>query len=66
VGTGLEAWKNTAIFNYQTLFILILACSTLGVYLRLQDTPTENRSWKILFEHAILIGTVAWFFYEPW
>jgi hypothetical protein len=66
MGTGLEIWKLTAIYNPQTLFILILALATLCVYMRLQSTPTQERSWKIIFEHAILIGIIAWFFYDPW
>lgn len=66
IGIGLEIWKFTAIFNYQSLFIFLLGCATLWVYLRLRNTPIENRSWKIIFEHAILIGIIAWFFYDPW
>ena len=66
MGIGLEMWGITNNYDIQTLFILILALTTVFVYLRIWDTLPEERSWKIIFENAILLGIIALFFHEPW
>ncbi|MBP7806367.1 hypothetical protein KA057_01660 [Candidatus Gracilibacteria bacterium] len=65
-GIGIEEWRNTGIYDSQTLFLLALAVATLIVYIRLRCLTILERSFSIIFQHAAFIGTVAWFFYEPW
>ena len=62
-GIGLSMYPT---IDPQYFFILSLALLTLGVYLRIRHTPVLDRSWEIIFEHAILIGILAWFFHTPW
>ena len=62
----MEQSKNTGIYDSQILFLLALAVGTFIVYERLKNIPIAERSLSIIFQHAILIGTIAWFFYEPW
>lgn len=65
-GMGLDYYHRTNILDIQNFFILALALSTLWVYFRIRSTSPEHRSWKIIFEHAIFIGVLAWFFHETW
>lgn len=65
-GMGLEEWRRVGIFDSQTLFLLTLALATLIVYIRLKYLQISERSFSIIFQHATFIGTIAWFFYEPW
>lgn len=65
-GIGLEEWRSVGIYDSQTLFLLALALATLVVYIRLKYLQIPERSFSIIFQHAVFIGTVAWFFYEPW
>jgi len=65
-GIGIEEWRNTGIYDSQTLFLLALALATFIVYIRLKYLAITERSFSIIFQHAVFIGTVAWFFYEPW
>lgn len=65
-GIGLEEWLDIGIYDSQTLFLLILAFGTYIVHRRLSGIPLWNRSFSIIFQHAVLIGMITWFFYEPW
>lgn len=65
-GIGIELWRNTGIYDSQTLFLLALAVGTFFIYKRLGSLPIWERSLSVIFQHAIFIGTIAWFFYEPW
>lgn len=64
--TWLEQWLDIGIYDSQTLFLLALALGTLLVYSRLSGIPVINRSFSIIFQHAVFIGMITWFFYEPW
>jgi len=66
VWIGLEEWQNLGIYDNQTLYLFALSLWTLAVYIRLIQTPLETRSFKIIFEHAVLIGMISWLFYTPW
>jgi hypothetical protein len=65
-GIGIEQWLDIGIYDSQTLFLLCLALWTFLVYNRLLGIPVGNRSFSIIFQHAVLIGMITWFFYEPW
>lgn len=65
-GIGIEQWLDIGIYDSQTLFLLCLALWTFLVYNRLLGIPVWNRSFSIIFQHAVLIGIITWFFYEPW
>lgn len=65
-GMGIENWRHFWVYDSQTLFILTLSIGTLAVYLRLKNLNPWDKSFKIIFEHAILIGMIMWFFYHPW
>jgi len=65
-GMGIEWWRNIGFYDPETLFLLALAIGTLIVYKRLKHIPIQERSFSIIFQHAILIGIIAWFFYKPW
>lgn len=65
-GIGLEQWLDIGVYDSQTLFLLCLALWTFLVYSRLSGIPVQNRSFSIIFQHAVLIGMITWFFYEPW
>lgn len=65
-GIGIEQWLDIGIYDSQTLFLLCLALWTFLVYNRLLGIPVWNRSFSIIFQHAVLIGMITWFFYEPW
>lgn len=65
-GIGIEQWLDIGIYDSQTLFLLCLALWTFLVYNRLLGIPVGNRSFSIIFQHAVLIGIITWFFYEPW
>ena len=61
-----RAMAGHSIYDSQTLFLLCLALWTFLVYNRLLGIPVWNRSFSIIFQHAVLIGIITWFFYEPW
>lgn len=65
-GMGIESWRHFWVYDSQTIFILCLSIGTLAVYLRLKNLLPGERSFKIIFEHAILIGMIMWLFYSPW
>lgn len=65
-GIGIEEWRNVGIYDSQTLFLLCLGLGTFIVYSRLKSLSIIDRSFSIIFQHAVFIGTIAWFFYEPW
>ncbi|MBP6921390.1 hypothetical protein KBB89_02490 [Candidatus Gracilibacteria bacterium] len=65
-GFGIEQWLDSGIFDTQTLFIFFLALGTLLVYRRLLGIPISDRGFSIIFQHAILIGIITWFFYQSW
>ena len=65
-GIGVERWNQAGIYDSQSLFLLALAVGTFLIYKRLRSIPISGRSLSIIFQHAIFIGTLAWFFYEPW
>lgn len=65
-GIWLEQWLDVRIYDPQTLFLFSLAVGTLFVYLRLSGISLINRSFSIIFQHAVFIGMITWFFYEPW
>lgn len=65
-GIGIEEWLDIGIYDSQTLFLLCLALGTFLVYSRLSGIPVQNRGFSIIFQHAVLIGMITWFFYEPW
>ena len=64
-------YRNRAMAGHRYLwfsdaFLLCLALWTFLVYNRLLGIPVWNRSFSIIFQHAVLIGIITWFFYEPW
>jgi len=63
---GLESWLDIGIYDPQTLFLFMLAIGTFLVYKRLSGIPIFSRSFSIIFQHAVFIGLITWFFYEPW
>lgn len=65
-GIGIEEWRNVGVYDSQTLFLLSLALGTFVVYMRLKTLSIADRSFSIIFQHAVFIGAIAWFFYEPW
>lgn len=65
-GMGIEQFRNIGIYDSQTLFLLILGIGTMLVYERLAGIPIQERSLSIIFQHAIFIAMISWFFYEPW
>ena len=65
-GMGIEQWRSLGFYDSESLFLLSLAVGTLIVYKRLKSIPIQERSFSIIFQHAIFIGIIAWFFYKPW
>lgn len=65
-GMGIDWWLKTGIYDAQTLLLLTLGIATFLVYKRLEAIHMLGRSFSLIFQHAIFIGIIAWFFYEPW
>lgn len=65
-GMGIDWWLKMGIYDSQTLFLLMLGIGTFLVYKRLESVHMLYRSFSVIFQHAIFIGVIAWFFYEPW
>lgn len=65
-GIGLWNWINRGFYDSQTLFLLCLALGTYLIYRRISGIPMWERSFSIIFQHAVFIAVISWFFYEPW
>ncbi len=66
VGTGLDTWSQTGIFDAQFFFIFILGLGTYGVYRRWIQTENSQKWITGIFDHALLAGILSWFFSIPW
>lgn len=66
LGIGIEEWRNIHVFDSQTLFILFLGLGSGAIYLHLKSLSAEERTLKIVFEHALLLWIISWFFYHSW
>lgn len=65
-GVGVDNFLRTGIYDYQTVFLLILSIGTLLVHIRLKKIPVPDRSLGIIFEHAVFMGGITWLFCRGW
>lgn len=63
---GYDEYLSTGIFYIDSLFILVLSFGTYLVFSRIQTIPANQRSLCIVFEHAVILWILVWFFYKPW